>query len=191
MSAHLVLPVVAGSLTLVVPKMAAGSAQPAGPVTSLGGIRFTAGTTPCRGGAIRSDFYAFHYGGSRRRRATRRRSRSTTRPPDGVVLGLETPPNRNGLSPDPRMEPTGALSSTGAKRRSHLLGFVRPAGRMEVCDGARSCAGGMATAIVARYRSRLWSIPDAAGRSHMREIPLGRHTAVTLHWLPTLRWRST
>src|ERR1700692_3319181 len=42
MSAHLVLPVVSGPLTLVYPKWLPGRHSPAGPLTSLGGPRFTA-----------------------------------------------------------------------------------------------------------------------------------------------------
>ena len=50
MSAHLLLPVSEGPLTLVYPKWLPGRHSPAGPLTSLGGPRFTAGgrTLPWR-----------------------------------------------------------------------------------------------------------------------------------------------
>jgi hypothetical protein len=46
MTAHLRLPVSAGPLTLVYPKWLPGRHSPAGPLTSLGGPRFTAADRP-------------------------------------------------------------------------------------------------------------------------------------------------
>src|ERR1700720_2343703 len=59
MTAHLRLPVNAGPLTLVYPKWLPGRHSPAGPLTSLGGPRFTAAgrTLPWRRDAV--DLNAF------------------------------------------------------------------------------------------------------------------------------------
>src|SRR6185437_13109895 len=60
MTAHLKLPVTAGPLTLVYPKWLPGRHSPAGPLTSLGGPRFTAAghTLAWRRDAV--DMNAFH-----------------------------------------------------------------------------------------------------------------------------------
>ncbi len=92
MSAHLVLPVAEGPLTLVYPKWLPGRHSPAGPLTSLGGLRFTGAgrALPWRRDSV--DLYAFHLDippGMTRLDVDL--EVLTSPAPDGVVLGLETP----------------------------------------------------------------------------------------------------
>jgi hypothetical protein len=92
MTAHLVLPVTAGPLTLVYPKWLPGRHSPAGPVTSLGGIKFAAGgrTLPWRRDPV--DLYAFHLDVPAGVAQLDADLEILTSPaPDGVVQGLETP----------------------------------------------------------------------------------------------------
>jgi len=92
MSAHLTLPVSAGPLTLVYPKWLPGRHSPAGPLTSLGGHRFTANgqTLPWRRDAI--DLNAFHLEIPRGVTRLEADLEILTAPaPDGVVQGLESP----------------------------------------------------------------------------------------------------
>src|ERR1700688_5315661 len=60
MTAHLRLPVSAGPLTLVYPKWLPGRHSPAGPLTSLGGPRFTAGGRPLPWRRDSVDLNGFH-----------------------------------------------------------------------------------------------------------------------------------
>src|ERR1700681_3754961 len=60
MSAHLELRVVPGPLTLVYPKWLPGRHSPAGPLTSLGGPRFTLDGQTLEWRRDPLDFYAFH-----------------------------------------------------------------------------------------------------------------------------------
>jgi predicted metalloprotease with PDZ domain len=92
MSAHLELPAAAGPLTLVYPKWLPGRHSPAGPLTSLGGLRFTAEgrELPWRRDSV--DLFAFHLdvpSGVSRLGVDLEIDTSTA--PDGVVQGLETP----------------------------------------------------------------------------------------------------
>src|ERR1700734_3982985 len=92
LSAHLELPVAAGPLTLVYPKWLPGQHSPAGPLTSLGGLRFTAagGVLPWRRDAV--DLYAFHLEvPSGVSRLGVDLEIDTSIAPDGVVQGHETP----------------------------------------------------------------------------------------------------
>jgi predicted metalloprotease with PDZ domain len=92
MSAHLVLPVTAGPLTLVYPKWLPGRHSPAGPLTSLGGPRFKAGgrTLPWRRDSV--DLNAFHLDiPSGVAQLDVDLEILTSPAPDGVVQGLETP----------------------------------------------------------------------------------------------------
>jgi predicted metalloprotease with PDZ domain len=92
MTAHLRLPVSAGPLTLVYPKWLPGRHSPAGPLTSLGGPRFTAGrrVLPWRRDAI--DMTAFHLDVPAGVTTLDVDLEILTAPaPDGVVQGLETP----------------------------------------------------------------------------------------------------
>jgi len=92
MSAHLELPVAAGPLTLVYPKWLPGRHSPAGPLTSLGGPRFTAAgrVLPWRRDSV--DLFAFHLDvPSGVSRLGIDLEIDTSIAPDGVVQGLETP----------------------------------------------------------------------------------------------------
>ena len=92
MTAHLRLPVSAGPLTLVYPKWLPGRHSPAGPLTSLGGPRFTAAgrALPWRRDAV--DMFAFHLDIPAGVTALEADLEILTTPaPDGVVQGLETP----------------------------------------------------------------------------------------------------
>jgi predicted metalloprotease with PDZ domain len=92
MSAHLLLPVAEGPLTLVYPKWLPGRHSPAGPLTSLGGPRFTAGgrTLPWRRDSV--DLNAFHLDIPPGIAQLGVDLEILTAPaPDGVVQGLETP----------------------------------------------------------------------------------------------------
>src|SRR5580700_1659920 len=60
MSAHLRLPVTEGPLTLVYPKWLPGRHSPAGPLTSLGGPRFTVDGRTLAWRRDPLDLYAFH-----------------------------------------------------------------------------------------------------------------------------------
>jgi predicted metalloprotease with PDZ domain len=91
-SAHLELPVAAGPLTLVYPKWLPGQHSPAGPLTSLGGLRFTAAgrVLPWRRDSV--DLYAFHLEvPSEVSRLGVDLEIDTSIAPDGVVQGHETP----------------------------------------------------------------------------------------------------
>ena len=92
MSAHLTLPVGEGPLTLVYPKWLPGRHSPAGPLTSLGGPRFTAGGHPLPWRRDSVDLNAFHLdipGGAAQLGVDL--EILTAPAPDGVVQGLETP----------------------------------------------------------------------------------------------------
>ena len=92
MSAHLELPVAAGPLTLVYPKWLPGRHTPAGPLTSLGGLRIHGSGPPLPWRRDSVDLYAFHLemppGVSQLGVDL---EIDTSIAPDGVVQGLETP----------------------------------------------------------------------------------------------------
>jgi predicted metalloprotease with PDZ domain len=92
MTAHLMLPVAEGALTLVYPKWLPGRHSPAGPATSLGGLRFTAAGHALAWRRDPVDLYAFHLNippGVERLDVDL--EILTAPAPDGVVQGLETP----------------------------------------------------------------------------------------------------
>jgi predicted metalloprotease with PDZ domain len=92
MTAHLQLPVSAGALTLVYPKWLPGRHSPAGPLTSLGGLRFSAGGRAIAWRRDAVDMSAIHLevpSGAANLEADLEILTSTA--PDGVVQGLETP----------------------------------------------------------------------------------------------------
>ncbi|HEY4971537.1 MAG TPA: hypothetical protein VII35_16685 [Steroidobacteraceae bacterium] len=92
MSAHLTLPVAEGPLTLVYPKWLPGRHSPAGPLTSLGGMRFTAGGRPLPWRRDSVDLNAFHLDIPAGTAQLGVDLEMLTAPaPDGVVQGLETP----------------------------------------------------------------------------------------------------
>ncbi len=92
MSAHLSLPVGEGPLTLVYPKWLPGRHSPAGPLTSLGGPRFTAGGHPLPWRRDPVDLNAFHLDIPAGTAQLGVDLEILTAPaPDGAVQGLETP----------------------------------------------------------------------------------------------------
>ena len=92
LSAHLELPVAAGPLTLVYPKWLPGEHSPAGPLTSLGGLHFTAAGRELAWRRDSVDLYAFHLEvPSGVSRLGVDLEIDTSSAPDGVVQGHETP----------------------------------------------------------------------------------------------------
>jgi predicted metalloprotease with PDZ domain len=92
MSAHLTLPVGEGPLTLVYPKWLPGRHSPAGPLTSLGGLRFSVGGHPLPWRRDSVDLNAFHLDIPAGTAQLGVDLEILTAPaPDGVVQGLETP----------------------------------------------------------------------------------------------------
>jgi predicted metalloprotease with PDZ domain len=182
MSAHLVLPVTEGPLTLVYPKWLPGRHSPAGPLTSLSGPRFTAdgGTLPWRRDPV--DLYAFHleipHGVAQ---LDIDLEILTSIAPDGVVQGLETPRTAtesllilewNQLVLYPAGARTDDLSYQASVR-------LPPGWKYATALESRSTAEpGVEFAAVP-----LTTLLDStllAGRN-MRDIALGGTPAVTLH----------
>jgi predicted metalloprotease with PDZ domain len=92
MTAHLRLPVSAGHLTLVYPKWLPGRHSPAGPLTSLGGPRFTANGQQLSWRRDAVDMNAFSLEIPPGVTSLDADLEILTAPaPDGVVQGLETP----------------------------------------------------------------------------------------------------
>src|SRR3984893_9519925 len=92
MSAHLRLPVTAGPLTLVYPKWLPGRHSPAGPLTSLGGPRFTANGRALSWRRDAVDMNAFSVDIPAGVTSLEADLEILTAPaPSGVVQGLETP----------------------------------------------------------------------------------------------------
>ena len=92
MTAHLRLPVNAGPLTLVYPKWLPGRHSPAGPLTSLGGPRFTANGRALSWRRDAVDMNAFSVEIPPGVTSLEADLEILTAPaPDGVVQGLETP----------------------------------------------------------------------------------------------------
>lgn len=181
-AAHLVLPVDAGPLTLVYPKWLPGRHSPAGPVTSLGGLKFTAAghALPWRRDPV--DLYAFHMdipAGVTRLDVDL--EILTAPAPDGVVQGLETP--RTATESLLILEwnqivlyPANANSDTLRYQSAVQL----PAGWAFAT--ALDRAGGSAEdpQFAAVSLTTLVDSTLIAGR-YMRDIPLGGTPAVTLH----------
>src|SRR5579862_2439453 len=92
MSARLQLPVDAGALTLVYPKWLPGRHSPAGPMTSVGDLRFSAGGHAIAWRRDPVDVYAIHLEIPSGVTTLEAQLEILTAPaPDGVVQGLETP----------------------------------------------------------------------------------------------------
>ena len=181
-SAHLELPVDAGPLTLVYPKWLPGQHSPAGPLTSLGGLRFTAAghELPWRRDSV--DLYAFHLEvPSGVSRLGVDLEVDTSSAPDGVVQGHEVP--RAATESLLILEwnqlilyPQGARADDLPYRASVRL----PDGWKfaSALETASSTAGGAEFATVS-----LTTLVDStllAGR-YMRDIALGGTPPVKLH----------
>jgi predicted metalloprotease with PDZ domain len=181
MSAHLRLPVTAGPLTLVYPKWLPGRHSPAGPLTSLGGPRFTAAgrTLPWRRDAV--DMNAFHLeipAGVMNLEADL--EILTSPAPDGVVPGLETP--RTATESLLILEwnqlllyPAGSRSDDLTYQASvHLppgWKFATALSTVAVADAVQFAPVSLTTLVDSTL---------LAGR-HVREFPLGGTPSVTLH----------
>jgi predicted metalloprotease with PDZ domain len=182
MSAHLELPVAAGPLTLVYPKWLPGQHSPAGPLTSLGGLRFTAAgrVLPWRRDSV--DLYAFHLEvPSGVSRLGVDLEIDTSIAPDGVVQGHETPRAAtesllilewNQLVLYPQDTRADDLPYRASLRLPDGWKFA------SALETASSTSGGAEFATVS-----LTTLVDStllAGR-YMRDIALGGTPSVTLH----------
>ncbi len=182
MAAHLVLPVTPGPLTLVYPKWLPGRHSPAGPVTSLGGIKFMADghVLPWRRDPV--DLYAFHLDIPAGAAQLDADLEILTAPaPDGVVQGLETPRTAtdsllilewNQLVLYPAQVRTDDLSYAASVRL--------PAGWQWASALERAPPEGPAVQFVPVSLTTLVDSTLLAGR-YVREVPLGGTPAVTLH----------
>jgi predicted metalloprotease with PDZ domain len=189
MTARLQLPVKAGALTLVYPKWLPGRHSPAGPLTSLGGLRFSAGgrTIAWRRDAV--DMSAFHLEiPSGATILDVELEILTSAAPDGVVQGLETPRTAtesllilewNQLVLYPAGKGSDDLTYQASVRLPAGWKFasaLRPAGTGAGLSGAGADAVQFAPVTL----TTLVDSTLLAGR-HMRDFPLGGTPAVTLH----------
>jgi predicted metalloprotease with PDZ domain len=182
MSAHLLLPVVEGPLTLVYPKWLPGRHSPAGPLTSLGGPIFHASgrTLPWRRDSI--DMNAFHLDIPTGATSLEVDMEMLTAPaPDGVVLGLESP--RSATESLLILEwhqlllyPAGARSDD----LSYQAGVRLPPGWKFAAALQATSAGPDGVQFAAVSLTALMDSTLLAGR-YFRDVPLGGTPAVTLH----------
>ena len=182
MAAHLMLPVAQGPLTLVYPKWLPGRHSPAGPLTSLGGIKFSASghTLPWRRDPI--DLYAFHLDIPPGVTQLEADLEILTAPaPDGVVQGLETP--RTATDSLLILE-WNQLVLYPANARSDELSYqasVRlPDGWRSATALERTSAQGGRVQFAPVSLTTLLDSTLLAGR-YLHDIPLGGTPAVTLH----------
>ena len=182
MTAHLRLPVTAGPLTLVYPKWLPGRHSPAGPLTSLGGPRFTAAghTLAWRRDAV--DMNAFHLEIPAGVSLLEADLEMLTAPaPDGVVQGLETP--RTATESLLILEWNQLLLYPAGTRSDDLRyqASVRLPSGWKFATAMHTTA---ATADGAQFAPvSLTTLVDStllAGR-YFRDIPLGGAPQVTLH----------
>jgi predicted metalloprotease with PDZ domain len=182
MGAHLVLPVNPGPLTLVYPKWLPGRHSPAGPLTSLGGPRFTANgrVLPWRRDAV--DMNAFSVEIPAGVASLDVNLEMLTAPaPSGLVQGLETP--RTATESLLILE-WNQLVLYPAGTRSDDLSYVASVRIPEGWKFATALHTVGATPEGARFEPvSLTTLLDStllAGR-YMRDIALGGTPAVTLH----------
>ena len=182
MTAHLEIPVSPGPLTLVYPKWLPGRHSPAGPLTSLGGPRFTVNghALPWRRDSV--DLNAFHLDIPAGATQVGADLEILTAPaPDGVVQGLESP--RTATESLLILEwhqlmlyPAGARSDDLTYQASARLPtgwkFATALHTEGTADGTQTFAPVSLTTLL---DSTL-----IAGR-YFRDIPLGGKPAVTLH----------
>ncbi len=182
LSAHLELPVAAGPLTLVYPKWLPGEHSPAGPLTSLGGLHFTAAGRELAWRRDSVDLYAFHLEvPSGVSRLGVDLEIDTSSAPDGVVQGHETPRAAtesllilewNQLM----LYPEGARADDLPYRASvRLPGGWKFASALETASSTTDGAEFATVSLTALVDSTL-----LAGR-YMRDIALGGSPPVRLH----------
>ncbi|HEY4444387.1 MAG TPA: hypothetical protein VGN30_08880, partial [Steroidobacteraceae bacterium] len=182
MSAHLRLPVNAGPLTLVYPKWLPGRHSPAGPLTSLGGPRFTANgrTLTWRRDAV--DLNAFSVEVPAGVTSLEVDLEMLTAPaPSGAVQGLETP--RTATESLLILEWNQLLlypAGTHSDDLTYQASVHLPSG-WRFATALRTAA---ATADGAEFAPvSLTTLMDSTllGGRYFRDIPLGGAPAVTLH----------
>ena len=182
LSAHLELPVAAGPLTLVYPKWLPGEHSPAGPLTSLGGLHFTAAGRELAWRRDSVDLYAFHLEvPSGVSRLGVDLEIDTSSAPDGVVQGHETP--RAATESLLILEwnqlvlyPEGARADDLPYRASvRLPGGWKFASALETASSTTDGAEFATVSLTALVDSTL-----LAGR-YMRDIALGGSPPVRLH----------
>jgi predicted metalloprotease with PDZ domain len=182
MSAHLILPVSAGPLTLVYPKWLPGRHSPAGPLTSLGGPRFTANGQVLRWRRDSVDLNAFHLdipSGVTRLEADL--EILTAPAPDGVVQGLESP--RAATESLLILEWNQLLLYPAGSRSDDLVyqASVRlPPGWKFASALTITSPGPERVEFAAVSLTTLMDSTLLAGR-YFRDMPLGGTPAVTLH----------
>ena len=183
MSAHLILPVSAGPLTLVYPKWLPGRHSPAGPLTSLGGQRFTADGQTAAVAARFDRSERVSLGHTQRRDAPRGGSGNSHRTRTGRRgAGTRIAASRDRIAADPGMESADALPRRIPQRRSDLPGIGALAARLEIRH-ARSKTTAPGPERVEFAPVSLTTLMDStllAGR-YFRDMPLGGTPAVTLH----------
>jgi predicted metalloprotease with PDZ domain len=182
MTAHLRLPVSAGTLTLVYPKWLPGRHSPAGPLTSLGGPRFTANGRALSWRRDAVDMNAFNVDIPAGVSSLDADLEILTAPaPDGVVQGLETP--RTATESLLILE-WNQLLLYPAGRRSDDLSYQASVHLPQGWKFATALQTSAVTADGAQFAPvSLTTLVDStllAGR-YVRDIPLGGAPAVTLH----------
>jgi predicted metalloprotease with PDZ domain len=182
MTAHLRLPVNAGPLTLVYPKWLPGRHSPAGPLTSLGGPRFTANGRSLAWHRDAVDMNAFSVEIPQGVTSLEADLEILTAPaPDGVVQGLETP--RTATESLLILE-WNQLLLYPAGTRSDELSYQASVHLPPGWKFATALQTTAVTADGARFASvSLTTLVDStllAGR-YFRDIPLGGTPAVSLH----------
>ncbi len=182
MTAHLHLPVSAGPLTLVYPKWLPGRHSPAGPLTSLGGPRFTANGCALSWRRDAVDMNAFSVDIPAGVSSLDVDLEMLTAPaPDGVVQGLETP--RTATESLLILE-WNQLLLYPAGTRSDDLSYQASVHLPRGWKFATALQTSAVTADGAQFAPvSLTTLVDStllAGR-YVRDIPLGGVPAVTLH----------
>ena len=182
MTAHLRLPVSAGPLTLVYPKWLPGRHSPAGPLTSLGGPRFTANGRALSWRRDAVDMNAFSVDIPAGVSSLDADLEILTAPaPDGVVQGLETP--RTATESLLILE-WNQLLLYPAGMRSDDLSYQASVHLPQGWKFATALQTSAVTADGAQFAPvSLTTLVDStllAGR-YVHDIPLGGAPAVTLH----------
>ncbi|MGO9991849.1 MAG: M61 family peptidase [Steroidobacteraceae bacterium] len=182
MSARLILPVVEGPLTLVYPKWLPGRHSPVGPLTSLGGPRFTVNGRPLPWRRDSIDLNTFHLDIPPDVPRLEVDLEMLTAPaPDGVVQGLETP--RTATESLLILEWNQLLLYPAGARTDELTyqASVRLPPGWKFATALETTSAGVESVQFAPVS--LTTLVDStllAGR-YFRDLPLGGTPKVTLH----------